>query len=81
MVSRQLLLVDDGEERSRLQTMAENNKYSLAYNGVSDTNSNPECDLSLFTSNFIVAAEVQIHAYNFPKIKTRDASLDYTFCL
>lgn len=73
--------MDDREKRSWLQVMAENDKYLLAYDKISDTNPNLRCDFSLFTPNSMVVAKVQIHAYNFPKTKTRNASLDYTFHL
>lgn len=58
LVSYQLLLMDDREKHSWLQVMAENDKYPLVYDKISDTNPNLRCDLSLFTPNSMVAAKV-----------------------
>ena len=80
-VARQLQLMDDGEERSQLQTMSEAGHYPLAYNGVSQTNPDPGCDLDLFERGSFVAVEFQIHSHSFAASKKRGASIGYTFRL
>ena len=78
-VADQLDLIEENEERCRLQSMLKADLYPLAYNGISSTNPDPGCDLDLFQSRGFVAAEMQVHAHSFPPNKNRGAAIGYTF--